>query len=62
MEDELSADRIRRLGLFDPGVVQELVGEHLSRRHNREGAILALLNLSVWHRLTIEAGAPAVYQ
>ena len=52
--DELSADRIERLGYFDPKAVTRLVDEHCSRRHNREGILWALLCFSTWHRLFVE--------
>ncbi len=57
--DELSADRMRRLGCFDPKVVTRLVDEHFSRRHNREAILWALLSFSTWHRLFVENAAPA---
>jgi asparagine synthase (glutamine-hydrolysing) len=56
--DELSAARMERLGMFDTGVIQRLLGEHLDRRRNRETVLWNLLSLSVWHRLYVEA-APA---
>ena len=52
--DELSADRITRLGYLDQKVVARLLDEHFSRRHNREGILWALLCFSVWHRVYVE--------
>ena len=52
--DELSPERMKRLGYFDPAAVSRLLDEHLSRRHNREGILWALLCFSTWHRLYVE--------
>ena len=57
--DELSSERIRRLGYFDPATVTRFFDDHLTRRRNREGILWALLSFSVWHRLYVE-GAPAL--
>jgi len=54
LEDELSAERQRRLGYFDPSAVERLLREHLTRRQNREGVLWALLCFSTWHRLYLE--------
>jgi asparagine synthase (glutamine-hydrolysing) len=56
LHDELSADRQRRLGYFDPVVVTRLVQEHLDGRHNRERILWGLLSFSTWHRLYVENG------
>jgi asparagine synthase (glutamine-hydrolysing) len=55
IEDELAPDRLRRLGYFEPSVVEGLLEDHVSRRHNREGILWALLCFSVWHRGYVEA-------
>jgi len=52
--DELSSDRQRRLGYFDPSAVQTVLQEHLSGRQNQERILLALLCFSTWHRLYLE--------
>ena len=57
LEDELSADRLARLGLFDGRTVTRLIHEHQSRRHNRETILWALLTFSVWHRVYVESPA-----
>jgi asparagine synthase (glutamine-hydrolysing) len=57
LTDELSPDRVRRLGYFDHRAVTELLDEHFSRRHNREGILWALLSFLTWHRLVVE-GTP----
>jgi asparagine synthase (glutamine-hydrolysing) len=58
--EELSAQRIRRLGYFEPTVVARLLDDHISRRQNREGVLWALLCFSSWHRLVVEPSVPAV--
>jgi asparagine synthase (glutamine-hydrolysing) len=58
IEDELSPDRMRRLGYFKPETVTGLLDEHFSGRHNRETALWGLLCFSVWHRVVAER-APA---
>lgn len=55
LEDELSPERMRRLGFFTPRTVERLLSEHFSRTHNREGILWALLCFSSWHRLFVEA-------
>ncbi len=62
LEDELSANRTRRLGYFDAGALSRLLADHFSRRHNREGILWALLCFSTWHRLYLEQPAVASYQ
>jgi asparagine synthase (glutamine-hydrolysing) len=54
LQDELSAERQRRLGYFQPAVVETLLREHLTGRQNREGILWALLCFSTWHRLYVE--------
>ena len=54
MTDELSPQRIRRLGFFDDRAVSGLLDEHFGRRHNREGILWALLCFMTWHRLVVE--------
>jgi asparagine synthase (glutamine-hydrolysing) len=55
LTDELSPQRIRRLGYFDESEVARLVDEHFTRRHNREGILWALLSFMTWHRLVVES-------
>ena len=57
--DELSGDRLGRLGYFDQDVVHALVDDHFKRRHNREGVLWALLMFSTWHRLYVESRNPS---
>ena len=62
LEDELSADRVRRLGYFDADALQRLLDDHFSRRHNREGILWALLCFSTWHRIYLEQPHSTPYQ
>jgi asparagine synthase (glutamine-hydrolysing) len=60
--DHLSESRMDRLGHFEPGAISSLVNDHLSRRHNREGILWALLCFSTWHRLFIETSSVPAYR
>ena len=55
--DELSPERMQRLGLFDSKAVSGLLDEHFSRRHNRSGILWELLCFTTWHRLVVEDAA-----
>jgi asparagine synthase (glutamine-hydrolysing) len=59
LEDELSEQRLKRLGYFAPATVHRLLTEHFTRRHNHEGILLGLLCFSTWHRLYAETPAAA---
>jgi asparagine synthase (glutamine-hydrolysing) len=54
VQDELSTERIGRLGLFAPDAVQRLIAEHFDGRRDREGILWALLTFSTWHRVFVE--------
>jgi len=54
LSDELSVDRLRRLGFFDAAEVDRLRREHIERRQNHEGVLWALLCFSTWHRAYVE--------
>jgi asparagine synthase (glutamine-hydrolysing) len=56
--DELAPDRVRRLGIFDSGVVDRLRREHMERRHNHEGTLWALLCFATWHHALVERARP----
>jgi asparagine synthase (glutamine-hydrolysing) len=60
LADELSADRIRRLGYFDPDVVDRLRLEHHERRQNHESVLWSLLCFMTWHRIYLESPVGAV--
>jgi asparagine synthase (glutamine-hydrolysing) len=54
IQDELSAARLRRLGFFNPSVVQGWLDDHFALRRNRAGILWALLCFSTWHRVYLE--------
>jgi asparagine synthase (glutamine-hydrolysing) len=54
LEDELSAERLNRLGYLSPVAVSQLRKEHFSGRHNHERILWSLLCFSTWHRLYAE--------
>jgi len=58
LADELSPERQRRLGYFEPKMVETLLREHRTGRQNREGILWALLCFSTWHRLFVESSLP----
>jgi asparagine synthase (glutamine-hydrolysing) len=60
LTDELSEDRVRQLGYFEPAAVSGLMREHLSGRQNHEGILWSLVCLSIWHRQLVERPAPYV--
>ena len=57
LTDELSAERLTRLGYFEPATVESFLTDHFTRKRNREGILLALLCFSTWHRLYVESSA-----
>jgi asparagine synthase (glutamine-hydrolysing) len=54
LTDELSPERQRRLGYFEPATTQTLLEEHVTGRQNGERILWALLCFSTWHRLYVE--------
>jgi asparagine synthase (glutamine-hydrolysing) len=57
--DELSADRLARVGLFNTRTVTTLLDEHFARRHNWSGILWELLCFTTWYRLVVESPTPA---
>ncbi len=54
LQDELSPERIRRQGLFEPAEVNRLVSEHLSGRRDHRKALWTLFVFQLWHRRWFE--------
>src|SRR5882762_8106466 len=54
LTDELSPERQRRLGYFDPRMVETLLQDHLTGRQNWERILWGLLCFSTWHRVYVE--------
>jgi asparagine synthase (glutamine-hydrolysing) len=59
MLDELSHDRLRRQGLFDPAPVEALVREHLDGRRDNRKQLWTLLAFQLWHRHVFAGGRNA---
>jgi asparagine synthase (glutamine-hydrolysing) len=54
LQDELSAERIRAQGLFEPAEVNRLVSEHLSGRRDHRKSLWTLFVFQLWHRRWLE--------
>lgn len=48
MLEMLSADRLRRQGIFEPAEIQRLIEEHLNGRNNHRKALWVLLIFQLW--------------
>jgi asparagine synthase (glutamine-hydrolysing) len=48
VSDLLSGDRLRRQGIFQPAVVQQLLDAHQSARRNHDYALWTLLSFQLW--------------
>ena len=59
--DELSGERLARLGIFRPETVQQFLDVHFTGRQNREGVLWALLSFSSWYRLYVERPRASAY-
>jgi asparagine synthase (glutamine-hydrolysing) len=49
MLDFLSPAALQRTGYFEPGYVQQLIGEHLAGKENHSHRLWALLMFQMWH-------------
>ena len=45
---------LEKYGYFTPGVVEQLLSEHRSRKKNWAQLLFAVLGVQTWHRLFIE--------
>lgn len=48
VNEYLGPEKIRRDGIFDPKLVEGLIGDHMSGRHNRRKEIFAMLVFELW--------------
>ena len=48
--DELSPERLRRQGIFEPGLVARLVRDHLDGRRDNRKQLWTLFAFQLWHR------------
>ena len=51
LEETLHPDRLRRVGLFAPAAVAQLVGEHLEGRADRRKVLWQLLVFELWREV-----------
>lgn len=58
VQEQLSAEKIDRMGYFHPHRVRAILQEHFSMRANHENKIWALLVFGLWHDLVFEHRAP----
>lgn len=54
LQEELSPDRLRRQGIFDPAVVGRLVAEHLSGARDHRKQLWTLFMFQLWHARWME--------
>jgi asparagine synthase (glutamine-hydrolysing) len=57
LQEELSPERIRRQGIFEPAEVQRLVSEHLTGRRDHRKQLWTLFMFQLWHRRWVERRA-----
>jgi asparagine synthase (glutamine-hydrolysing) len=58
VSDMLSAERIRRQGLFDATYVSRLLQDHLERKRDNRKLLWTLLVFQLWHARYVEGGSP----
>jgi asparagine synthase (glutamine-hydrolysing) len=54
LTDELSSERVRRLGLFAPAAIAGFLSDHFTHRHDRSRILWELLCFSTWYRISVE--------
>jgi asparagine synthase (glutamine-hydrolysing) len=59
VQDELSPDRLRLQGIFEPSAVERLLSEHLAGRHDHRKPLWTLFVFQLWHRRWAERRTPA---
>jgi asparagine synthase (glutamine-hydrolysing) len=58
LEDALCEEAIRRVGFFDPHVVQAMVRTHMSGARNFEARLWRILVAQVWAERCLQAPTP----
>jgi asparagine synthase (glutamine-hydrolysing) len=58
--DMLSAERVRRQGLFEPAAVWRYIDEHATRRVDHSRQLLTLLVFSVWYEAMMSTARETV--
>jgi asparagine synthase (glutamine-hydrolysing) len=56
--DAFSEDRLKRDGLFEPGYVHDLLGNHLAGKQDNRKPLWTLLVFQLWHEHYMRSGAP----
>jgi asparagine synthase (glutamine-hydrolysing) len=54
VEETLSETQVRKRGIFNAAVVQEIIAAHRSQRSDHTDHLLALINLELWSRIFLD--------
>lgn len=54
VQDYLGESRLKKMDIFNPEAVGQLVGEHLASKRDHGRALWGLLSFSIWHEMYIE--------
>ncbi|MDH5531662.1 MAG: asparagine synthase-related protein, partial [Paracoccaceae bacterium] len=50
----LGEERMRKIDIFRPSAVKQLVDEHMASKRDHGRALWGMLNFSMWHEMYIE--------
>ncbi len=59
VRDILLSRQARQRGLFNMAMVEDLINQHVSRKHDRSYQLWTLLTLEEWHRQWFDAPSPS---
>lgn len=59
LREALSAEQVRRQGVFSPSVVAEMIDRHVSGREDLSRHLWGLLMFSLWHETYLSSPAPS---
>jgi len=54
LRSRLSADRLKKNGIFDPAAVQRLIDQHVNREGNYEWPLWTILTTTVWQEVVLK--------
>src|SRR6266850_5156590 len=54
VQETLSESQVRKRGLFDAAVIQEIISAHRAQRSDHTDHLLALINLELWSRIFLD--------
>src|SRR6266404_267827 len=54
VQETLSESQIRKRGIFDPAVIQDIISTHRAQRSDHTDHLLALINLELWSRIFLD--------